>query len=630
MNKLFLTKSKTGTVSDPNSGSNNRISRGRHKSLIQKSEVAILPPKKVIKALYDYKPEPHKPDELGFHKGEFFHVISRENDDQWYEACNPLYPDKVRGLVPVSFFEVIGKTQRQSTESAASGASNQLPDSGYSTTGSHGRSDSSITAKTLGSSRMSTGGSKSSKVYGVVQYDFNAERPDELEAKQGEAIIVIAQSNPEWFVAKPIGRLGGPGLIPVSFIEIRDTHTGLAVPDAQKAMHLAAVPKVEEWKKLAENYKKGSISLGRIDSATAGSLQAGFDGMSLSNGQGFATTNGNAYGQAYNQQAGSRMSRTRDSQSTLLAPISASIPRYCFENDKYWYIIECVLEDGSHWELSRYYQNFYDFQIALLQEFPKEAAPDGGTRILPFMPGPVTYVTDAISNGRRESLNEYVKKLLALPPYISKCHLVRQLFAPREGDFELDPRAIAEDYDLSGLSQRSSLANSIIRTASRQSSSGQMNGGSNGFGSQPPQQRSNQQRNQPSNTVPNGSTQLIYRNDPQQGVQREASSLTQASGTSNPSSGAPGNSSTTNVAASGALKIKVCFEDDLIAIRVPVDITYDQLKDKLSERFNVRDEIMVQYKDELRNDLAPLRTDHDLDVALQRNPKLMLYVGYAE
>lgn len=323
------------------------------------------------------------------------------------------------------------------------------------------------------------------------------------------------------------------------------------------------------------------------------------------------------------------MSRTRDSQSTLLAPISASIPRYCFENDKYWYIIECVLEDGSHWELSRYYQNFYDFQIALLREFPKEAASDGGTRILPFMPGPVTYVTDAISNGRRESLNEYVRKLLALPPYISKCHLVRQLFAPREGDFELDPRAMGEDYRLSGVSQRSSPANSISRTASRQSSTGQINSGTNGFGSLSPQQRSNHQRNQPSNTLPNGSAQAVYRNDPHQGMQRQGSSLTQASGISNPSSGAPGNSSTTNVTASGALKIKVFFEDDLIAIRVPAEITYDQLKEKLRERLKVRDEIMVQYKDEPSNDYAELLSDRDLDVALQRNPKLTLYVGYA-
>ena len=242
------------------------------------------------------------------------------------------------------------------------------------------------------------------------------------------------------------------------------------------------------------------------------------------------------------------------------------------------------------------------------------------------MPGPVTYVTDAISNGRRESLNEYVKKLLALPPYISKCHLVRQLFAPREGDFELDPRAMGEDYRYSGTSQRSSLS----KTASRQSSQSQMNGGSNGFGSLPPQQRSNHQRNQPSNGVANGSSQSMYRNDPQQPIQRQPSSLTQASGASNPSSSVPGNTSTTNVSASGALKIKVFFEDDLIAIRVPVDIAFQQLKEKLMERLKVRDDIMVKYKDEPSNDYAELLSDRDLDVALQRNPKLTLYVGYAE
>jgi bud emergence protein 1 len=102
-------------------------------------------------------------------------------------------------------------------------------------------------------------------VYGVVQYDFNAERPDELEAKAGEAIIVIAQSNPEWFVAKPIGRLGGPGLIPVSFIEIKDTATGQPVTDPNEAVQRAGVPKVEEWKKMAADYKNSSISLGKFD-----------------------------------------------------------------------------------------------------------------------------------------------------------------------------------------------------------------------------------------------------------------------------------------------------------------------------------------------------------------------------
>lgn len=121
-------------------------------------------------------------------------------------------------------------------------------------------------------------------VYGIVMYDFAAERPDELDAKAGEAIIVIAQSNPEWFVAKPIGRLGGPGLIPVSFIEIRDMTSGQAVPDAQEAVQRAGVPKVEEWKKMAADYKNSSITLGKFEASNGQqqqSLEQGMDRMSI-------------------------------------------------------------------------------------------------------------------------------------------------------------------------------------------------------------------------------------------------------------------------------------------------------------------------------------------------------------
>jgi bud emergence protein 1 len=118
------------------------------------------------------------------------------------------------------------------------------------------------------SSTSVRGGSRAGNpLYGVVLYDFNAERPDELEAKTGEPIIVIAQSNDEWFVAKPIGRLGGPGLIPVDFIEIRDMVTGKAVEDTKAAVARAGVPKVEEWKKMAAEYKNSSIALGQFESA---------------------------------------------------------------------------------------------------------------------------------------------------------------------------------------------------------------------------------------------------------------------------------------------------------------------------------------------------------------------------
>ena len=574
-------------------------------------------------------------------------MISREEDQNWYEACNPLIPS-ARGLVPVAYFEVIGKTEggRQSGSSVTSSASNAIPshDSGYAEKPSHTRHGSVTEPGKQGHRRMSGAGKgPGAMVYGIVQYDFSAERPDELEAKAGEAIIVIAQSNPEWFVAKPIGRLGGPGLIPVAFIEIRDMSTGQAVPDAQGAVARAGVPKVEEWKKMAADYKNSSITLGKFETASSGPKDS--ERMSFnteSNGSPYVRVGAGSHAwqiligdqnQSLHQRQPSRSNQNgydRGSQRSLLAPISASIPRYIFENDKYWYIIECQMEDGRHWELSRIYQKFYDFQIALLQQFPDEAiAPPGGKRVLPFMPGPVTYVTDAISNGRRESLNQYVKELLALPPYISKCTLVRELFAPREGDHELDPDRVTEDFRHSSGSQQSSFTGSLSRTASRQSSQGQING-TNGYGAMGPPLQKGSHRNQNSAPAANGIAQgqQHYRNQSefqyQNTVKPQPSSLTQASANSS----GP-NSSTTNVNASSALKIKVSFENEMIAIRVPSEIGYLQLKDKLRDRLKVSDDIIVQYKDEPTETLCEMLSDRDLDMALNRNQKLTLYVQCA-
>lgn len=128
-------------------------------------------------------------------------------------------------------------------------------------------------------SRATSTAKAGAMVYGIVLYDFQAERPDELDAKSGEAIIVVAQSNPEWFVAKPIGRLGGPGLIPVSFVQLRDTVSGQPVTDPLAAVRAAGVPRVEEWKRTAAEYKNSSISLGQINTPQIGGPQQITQGM---------------------------------------------------------------------------------------------------------------------------------------------------------------------------------------------------------------------------------------------------------------------------------------------------------------------------------------------------------------
>ncbi|KAG4410831.1 hypothetical protein IFR04_016032 [Cadophora malorum] len=583
-----------------------------HISITPKSAIAIVPPKKVIRALYDY--EAQTSQELSFTKGDFFHVIGRENDTDWYEACNPALPD-ARGLVPVAFFQALGKTERDSGQSEKSPQAVRAPDhdSGYSDTSGSGTlvgTDTARSSKTMGKG-------SGAMVYGIVMYDFAAERPDELDAKAGEAIIVIAQSNPEWFVAKPIGRLGGPGLIPVSFIEIRDMSSGQAVPDASEAVQRAGVPKVEEWKKMAADYKNSSITLGKFEvpnsqQAQQQGLEQSMDRMSLQQGQqqnGYQqqqmrqSQQARAFQQQQNPQQNAYASK---STSQLYAPISAKIPRYCFAEDKYWFVIEAALEDGRHWELSRYYEDFYDFQIALLTEFPAEAGNTGQQkRTLPYMPGPVNYVTDAITEGRQHNLDAYVKNLLTQPPYISRCTLVKQFFAPREGDFEMDPNAVNEEYRLSGGSQQSS-NDSPTNGASRQSSRGNLNGGGyGGLSAAPAHQRGQASLSQ------NGGLQP-----------RQLSTMSQPSNQSL----SPG----LNGQQPSAMKVKIYFGDDLIAIRVPTDIQYQQLYEKIRERLKIPqgEEIALFYKDEASGERPGLLSNNDLDFALQRNDKLIIYVEY--
>jgi bud emergence protein 1 len=292
------------------------------------------------------------------------------------------------------------------------------------------------------------------------------------------------------------------------------------------------------------------------------------------------------------------------------------VPRYCFADDIFWFIIECQMEDGRHWELQRLYQDFYDLQIQLIATYPVEAGTSGsGERTLPFMPGPVTYVTDNISNGRRANLDEYIKNLLTLGVHITNGPLVKGFFAPRQGDYEIDPDVIAaEEYR---LSQQSVQSSNPSQGTSRQSSADQL---------------------QATTPVTPYSTGSNYPNH-----QRGQSSVSQAySSNLNPPPMNHQHSSTstatsnTNTGTGGlsALKIKVWFEEDnCVVIRMPTSLKFSDLYTKLKQRRQLEhpdepeEELSVEYRDEIEGDFYPIENDEDLSIAVERNPKLTLSVN---
>lgn len=353
-----------------------------------------------------------------------------------------------------------------------------------------------------------------------MQYDFHAERPDELEAKAGEPIVVIAQSNHEWFVAKPIGRLGGPGLIPVTFVEIRDPLTGRALNQFP-----STIPQVEEWKKATAEYKAAAIPLGRLDLPANHHVPnspyappPNLSGSQKSNAStssptpaGAAVVSANASGssgargdhqrnasQANSVGQGTVHRGYRPEQDQMLPPgelVQLGVPSFHNESGNYWFRLHAsfVPDDRSDpaYTLSLYrtYEDFYDFQITLLDTFPSEAGrPQPGDdqdnpppRILPFMPGPVDeQIDDELTEYRRDELDAYVRALLDLrnkgAGYILRHELIRTFFAVKYGDYcEETPRQAAIDEleeRLGDMGFESSNANySRGRAGSQQSSS---------------------------------------------------------------------------------------------------------------------------------------------------------------
>ncbi|THU93880.1 kinase-like protein [Dendrothele bispora CBS 962.96] len=91
--------------------------------------------------------------------------------------------------------------------------------------------------------------SKTQIFYAIVVHDFTAESPAELDAKRGDAISVVAFSGREWFVAKHINQQGKSGLIPVSFVEIRDLMTGNAITDIKELIDSRQLPNAEDWER---------------------------------------------------------------------------------------------------------------------------------------------------------------------------------------------------------------------------------------------------------------------------------------------------------------------------------------------------------------------------------------------
>lgn len=145
--------------------------------------------------------------------------------------------------------------------------------------------------------------------------------------------------------------------------------------------------------------------------------------------------------------------------------LNAEVVSFHSEMDEYWFRVHAVFQpydpDGTfdlpparQHVLYRCYNDFYDFQIELLEKFPREAGREVANqnpspRLIPYMPGPVEHVDDGVTLTRKDELDKYLRALCKLKEtsakYILESIVVRNFLAIKPGDAEMELEPCIEE-----------------------------------------------------------------------------------------------------------------------------------------------------------------------------------------
>ncbi|KAJ3211677.1 hypothetical protein HDU67_004356 [Dinochytrium kinnereticum] len=109
--------------------------------------------------------------------------------------------------------------------------------------------------------------------------------------------------------------------------------------------------------------------------------------------------------------------------------ISVKITRFEKRGKKYYFVCQVRIEDRNL-VLYRTYDDFYQFQIRMLETFEVK----GVDRRIPYLPGPKIFVTERVCRRRVKQLDDYWQDMMHLEPRIAHCNLVRELLRERSED----------------------------------------------------------------------------------------------------------------------------------------------------------------------------------------------------
>ncbi|KAJ2874680.1 bud emergence protein 1 [Coemansia aciculifera] len=312
----------------------------------------------------------------------------------------------------------------------------------------------------------------------MALYDFDAANSNELTLREGDDIVVVAQSTDDWVIAKPIMRGGPPGLVPASYIQMRDNTSGAPISNLRAYLSRGnmRLRTATEWERKLQELRvsrsTASSASANSDVTTATAAHIDRTGSPVSSHDGdrsptprssvgstlpapglalkktraraltsSSSTSSIADRSSFRQPSKGRQPSGGSSQlqtSENFPPFhidevaSVSVPTFICKDGAYLFQISLQFRSGDERNLYRGYDDFIYCRNQLHDLFPKETSPLKLARFS-MHSSSMVYLNDVIAERRRSDIDEYVNGLLGMPDEVMNCAVVQRLFGSRVG-----------------------------------------------------------------------------------------------------------------------------------------------------------------------------------------------------
>ncbi|KAJ3091706.1 bud emergence protein 1 [Quaeritorhiza haematococci] len=253
----------------------------------------------------------------------------------------------------------------------------------------------------------------------VALYDYTAGGDGELSTRPGDVFFVTNDKSEEWLLVQNVVNIAKAGAVPRPLV---------CVFEGLKAAPLAS-PKFET-NRLVGGARKGSTP----DVADKGKEEGGEEAKTPRSAPWSKRTN-----EEMALSLAANAAKAVDAKDSIE---SARVLRWEKRKKDYYFVLEIKCESVTK-TIYRKYEDFFDLQVKLLEQFPDEAGKTGRARVIPYIPGPKMIVTSNVTTKRRVELHEYMQILMSLP--LSKSRLVTEFLSETPEDMLLNSQLAAEN-----------------------------------------------------------------------------------------------------------------------------------------------------------------------------------------